>query len=100
MGLWDRVGYSPVNDIAGIFFALMKVVLIFLLKANTISLSNVCFCAEKTKKMFPGLGRNKCVSGDFRSSKSQNFLVEHAPGPPYINSHLWCSDLKLVLHTS
>ena len=25
---------------------------------------------------------SKCVSGDFRSSKSQNFLVEHAPEPP------------------
>ena len=69
MGLWGRVGYSPVNDIAGIFFALMKVVLIFLLKANTISLfslSNVCFVQKtykengdtKLDKMFSGLGRS------------------------------------------
>ena len=70
MGLWGRVGYSPANDIAGIFFALMKVVLIFLLKANTISLfslCNVCFVQKmykengdkKLDKMFSGLGRSK-----------------------------------------
>ena len=70
MGLWGRVGYSPVNDIAGIFFALMKVVLIFLLKANTISLFSlskyVCFVQKtykengdkKLDKMFSGLGRS------------------------------------------
>lgn len=69
MGLWGRVGYNPANDIAGIFFALMKVVLIFLLKANTISLfslSNVCFVQKtykengdkKLDKLFSGLGRS------------------------------------------
>lgn len=69
MGLWGRVGYSPANDIAGMFFALMKVVLIFLLKAKTISffsLSNVCFVQKtyketddkKLDKMFSGLGRS------------------------------------------
>ena len=68
-GLWGRVGYSPANDIARIFFALMKVVLIFLLKANTISLfslCNVCFVQKmykengdkKLDKMFSGLGRS------------------------------------------
>ena len=95
MGLWGRVGYSPANDIAGIFFALMKVVLIFLLKANTVSLfslSNVCFVQKQrikrmviknwTKCSQDWLEVSKCVSGDFRSSKSQIFWWSMPLDPP------------------
>ena len=49
------------------------------------------------------IGRNKLISGDFRSSKFQSFLGEHAPGPLYIDSRLqsllsscytWTSPIK------
>ena len=67
MGLWGRVGYSPANDIARIFFVLMKVVLSVKSKHNFfIFLSNVCFVQKtyrengdkKLDKMFSGLGRS------------------------------------------
>ena len=34
------------------------------------------------------IGRNKLISGDFRSSKFPSFSEEHAPGPVYIESCL------------